>query len=94
VSPARAKKLTFSSGALCSAWGIIIFIFLPNSPVDARAFTKRERQMIVERMRHDQTGIENKHLKWYQVKEALLDYKLYILFCQGALCMPDLPNAP
>lgn len=45
--------------------------------------------MIVERMRNDQTGIENKHLKWYQVKEALLDYKLYILFGQGVLCMCD-----
>ncbi|KAL4866583.1 hypothetical protein BDV12DRAFT_199060 [Aspergillus spectabilis] len=72
-------------GALCATWGIVIFLFLPNSPVDARAFTKRERQMIVERMRNDQTGIENKHLKWNQVKEALLDYKLYILFCQGVL---------
>jgi hypothetical protein len=82
--------LTSTSGALCAAWGIVIFIFLPNSPVDTRAFTKRERQMIVERMRNDQTGIENKHLKWYQVKEALLDYKLYILFCQGVLCMSDL----
>ncbi|KAL2802178.1 major facilitator superfamily domain-containing protein [Aspergillus granulosus] len=42
-------------GALCAAWGIIIFIFLPNSPVDARAFTKRERQIIVERMWNNQT---------------------------------------
>jgi hypothetical protein len=78
--------LISNSGALCATWGIVIFLFLPNSPVDARAFTKRERQMIVERMRNDQTGIENKHLKWNQVREALLDYKLYILFCQGALC--------
>ncbi|KAF4168589.1 hypothetical protein CNMCM6936_001903 [Aspergillus lentulus] len=77
-------------GALCASWGIVIFIFLPNSPVDAHAFTKRERQMIVERMRNDQTGIENKHLKWYQVKEALLDYKLYILFGQGVLY--NIPN--
>ncbi|KAL2818558.1 major facilitator superfamily domain-containing protein [Aspergillus granulosus] len=72
-------------GALCAAWGIVIFIFLPDSPVNARLFTKRERQMVVERMRNDQTGIENKYLKWYQVKEALLDYKLYILFAQGVL---------
>jgi hypothetical protein len=37
-------------------------------------------------MKNDQTGIENKHVKWKQVKEAVLDYKLYIMFLQGVLC--------
>ena len=67
-------------GSLCSAWGIVMFIMLPDSPVTAKLLTPKERRMAIERLRENQTGVENKHLKWYQVREALVDYKLYIFF--------------
>lgn len=79
--------LTLLSGALCSTWGIVMFIFLPDSPVTAKGLTKRERRMAVERLRENQTGVENKHLKPYQVLEAFLDYKLYMFFILGVVCM-------
>ncbi|KAI9806903.1 MAG: hypothetical protein M1833_002561 [Piccolia ochrophora] len=72
-------------GALCCAWGIILFIFLPDSPVTAPMLTPKQRRMAVERLRGNQTGVENKHLKSYQVKEAFLDYKLYIFFLLGVV---------
>lgn len=75
------------SGALCSAWGIIMFIFLPDSPVSAPGLSKRERRMAVERLKENQTGIENKHLKPRQILEAFLDYKLYFFFLLGIVCM-------
>ncbi|KAJ5534034.1 hypothetical protein N7527_000288 [Penicillium freii] len=77
-------------GALCSAWGIVMFIFLPDSPVTAKGLTKRERRMAVERLRENQTGVENKHLKPYQILEAFMDYKLYIFFILGMVC--NIPN--
>lgn len=43
--------------------------------------------MAVERLKENQTGIENKHLKPRQVLEAFLDYKLYIFFLLGVVCM-------
>jgi predicted MFS family arabinose efflux permease len=49
-------------GALCCIWGIIIYVFLPDSPVTAKGLTQREKQIAVERMREDQTGVENKRL--------------------------------
>lgn len=76
-----------SSGALCSAWGIVMFIFLPDSPVTAKGLTLRERRIAVERLRENQTGIENKHLKPYQIREAFTDYKLYMFFFLGVVCM-------
>lgn len=78
--------LTEASGALCSAWGIVMFIFLPDSPVTARGLSKRERRMAVERLRENQTGVENKHLKPYQILEAFMDYKLYMFFVLGMVC--------
>lgn len=74
------------SGALCSAWGIVMFIFLPDSPVTAPLLSKRHRRMAVERLRENQTGVENKHIKPHQIKEAFLDYKLYLFFILGVVC--------
>ncbi|GAB1215707.1 hypothetical protein ATERTT37_004901 [Aspergillus terreus] len=77
-------------GALCSTWGIVMFIFLPDSPVTAPGLTKRERRIAVERLRENQTGVENKHLKPAQILEAFCDYKLYFFFVLGMVC--NIPN--
>jgi hypothetical protein len=51
-----------------------MMIFLPDSPVTAKGLNEREKRVAVERLRDNQTGIENKHLKWYQVREAFTEY--------------------
>lgn len=63
-----------------------MFIFLPDSPVSAPGLSMRERRMAVERIRENQTGMENKHLKPYQIAEAFMDYKLYVFFLLGVVC--------
>ncbi|KAL8943398.1 MAG: hypothetical protein Q9216_001107 [Gyalolechia sp. 2 TL-2023] len=77
-------------GALCSVWGIVMFIMLPDSPVTAKLLTVKQRRMTIERLRENQTGVENKHLKGYQVKEAFMDYKLYFFFILGVV--GNIPN--
>lgn len=67
-------------GALCCVWGIVLFIFLPDSPVTARFLTHDEKRTSVERLRENQTGVENKHFKLYQVKETFCDYKTLMFF--------------
>lgn len=69
-----------------------MFIFLPDSPVTAPGLSKREKRMAVERLRENQTGIENKHMKPYQILEAFMDYKLYMFFILGVVC--TLPTFP
>ncbi|KAK7747506.1 hypothetical protein SLS53_001761 [Cytospora paraplurivora] len=70
-------------GALCSIWGIILLIFLPDSPVSARMLSERERRIAIQRLRENQTGVENKHLKRYQIVEAFKDPKTYLFFLFG-----------
>ncbi|KAH8812797.1 MFS allantoate transporter-like protein [Xylogone sp. PMI_703] len=67
-------------GALCCVWGIVLFIILPDSPVTARFLSHNEKRTAVERLRENQTGVENKHFKLYQVKEAFSDYKTLLFF--------------
>ncbi|KAK5151718.1 hypothetical protein LTR16_004164 [Cryomyces antarcticus] len=77
-------------GALCSIWGIVMFIMLPDSPVTAKGLSLREKKIAVARKREGQTGIESKHLKGYQVLEAFTDPKVYLFFLLGTV--GNIPN--
>jgi len=77
-------------GALCCIWGIVLYFFLPDSPVTAPLLTPKQRRWAVERLRENQTGVENKHLKNYQVIEAFKDPKLYLFFILGVV--GNIPN--
>lgn len=70
-------------GALCAAWGIMITIFLPDSPVTTRYLLTREKWVAIERLRDNQTGVESKRLKWAQVWEALTDWKVWTFLLLG-----------
>lgn len=63
-----------------------MFIFLPDSPVSAPGLSQRGRRLAVERLKENQTGVENKHLKPRQIMEAFLDYKMYFFFMLGVVC--------
>lgn len=77
-------------GSICCLWGGVIYYFLPDSPVTAPRFTDRERRITVERLRDNQTGVENKQFKWYQVVDTLTDVKSYMFFFIGLVC--TIPN--
>jgi ACS family allantoate permease-like MFS transporter len=46
---------------------------MPDSQLNARWLSKEDRILAVERVRVNQQGIGNKHFKFYQVREALVD---------------------
>jgi MFS family permease len=66
-----AGSLTFLFGLLCFA--------LPDSPVTAWFLTEEERFAAVERLRAGQTGVRCVKFKRSQVKEALLDVKVWLV---------------
>ncbi|KAJ5884382.1 hypothetical protein N7504_011954 [Penicillium tannophilum] len=70
-------------GALCACWGIVMIIFLPSSPVTAPQLSDRQKRLAVERLRDNQTGIENKNLKPKQILEAVTDWKVWVFFLLG-----------
>jgi MFS family permease len=72
-------------GSLCAVWGIVLMVFLPDSPVTTRMLSMRERRITVERLRENQTGVENKQFKKYQLIEALKDPKTYFFFLLGMI---------
>lgn len=69
----------FISGAMTLVWAIVVGVFLPDNPVKAKFISHRQKAIAVERMRADQTGIENKQFKWDQVRDTLKDPKTWLM---------------
>ena len=65
-------------GLITIVVGILTFLFLPDIAMSSR-LSQEEKLHIIERVRENQTGIENKHFKWSQFKEVMVDPRTYIL---------------
>ncbi|CCM04872.1 uncharacterized protein FIBRA_07065 [Fibroporia radiculosa] len=66
-------------GGLAIIVGVVVLLFLPDSPVHARLLTKEERIAALERVRDGQVGTENKHWKKDQIFEALMDVRTWLI---------------
>lgn len=65
-------------GLITIVVGILVVFLLPDNPFKSR-LTHEEKVWAVERLRENQTGIENKTFKLYQVKECFLDPQTILL---------------
>ena len=65
-------------GLVTICCGILTFFFLPDNPMKSR-LRYEEKLRIIERVRDNQTGIENKRFKWYQFKEVMLDVRTWLI---------------
>ena len=64
-------------GALLATSGMFVMYWLPDSPTRAKCFTAEEKRDMIERVRDNQTGIQNREFKREQVTEALLDPQVW-----------------
>lgn len=65
-------------GLVTIAVGVLTVIFLPDSPMSSR-LTREEKIWAIERLRENQTGIENKHFKLYQVRDCFTDPQTWLI---------------
>ncbi|KAI9742371.1 MAG: hypothetical protein M1818_003904 [Claussenomyces sp. TS43310] len=68
------------TGIMTIVYALVIGIFLPDNPVKAKFVSEREKAIAVDRVRADQTGVENKTFKKEQMIEAFLDPKTWLMF--------------
>ncbi|KAI4174636.1 MAG: hypothetical protein LQ343_002209 [Gyalolechia ehrenbergii] len=73
----RWQYIYLLAGALTVLYGCICFT-IPNSAVSAWFLTPEERVIAVERLRKGQTGVRCQKVKSSQLREALLDWKIWI----------------
>ncbi|KAF9630767.1 putative mfs allantoate protein [Lasiodiplodia theobromae] len=84
------KIVFLVTGLLTAVVGIVFLFVMPDSQLNCRWLTKEERLLALERIRVNQQGIGNKHWKFYQVKEALMDPMVWAFFWYALIA--DIPN--
>ena len=70
-------------GALCCAWAVFMFIFIPDSPFQTHWFSRTEKLIIVSRKRDDHHGVEKRAWDKEQLIEGFVDPKTYLFFLFG-----------
>ncbi|KAJ3575174.1 hypothetical protein NP233_g1276 [Leucocoprinus birnbaumii] len=60
-------------GCITFVWGFFILFWMPDSPMHAKCFSLEDRLLMAERVRKNETGIQNKTFKKYQAVEAFTD---------------------
>lgn len=76
IGVASWKFLFIIVGAATFLYGILMWFFLPDSPLSAKWLNDEEKHIVVERIRGNQQGIGSKIFKWYQVREAFTDFRV------------------
>jgi hypothetical protein len=60
-------------GLVTVVWACFIGWWLPDSPMKAKCFDEDTKRIMIERVRANETGIQNKTYKRYQMIETILD---------------------
>lgn len=71
------QAIFITYGSFSFLWGIFVLFRLPDSPMRAKCFSEEDKKKMVERVRSNQTGLQNREFRAYQVKEAFLDPQTY-----------------
>lgn len=74
----RWQYIYLLAGALTVCFGCACFV-IPNSAVSAWFLSIEERVVAVERLRKGQTGVRCQMLKTSQLREAVLDVKIWLV---------------
>ncbi|CAI7564078.1 unnamed protein product [Penicillium pancosmium] len=67
-------------GLATCVWSFFIGALLPDSPISAKCYSEEDKLLMIERVRHNETGIENKEYKKDQITEALKDPFVWCCF--------------
>ncbi|KPM41402.1 hypothetical protein AK830_g5188 [Neonectria ditissima] len=84
------RAMFWITGAMTIVWACVIGLLLPDNPVKAKFVTERQKAIVIDKLRADQTGVENKSFKREQVIETLLDPKTWLMFMFNI--MISIPN--
>ncbi|KAF7591561.1 hypothetical protein BBP40_001441 [Aspergillus hancockii] len=67
-------------GLLTVAFSVLVLVFMPDSPMEAKCLSHREKVIAVERLRANQMGIVSREWRWDHVWETLYDLKTWCWF--------------
>ncbi|KAH8666987.1 major facilitator superfamily domain-containing protein [Xylariales sp. PMI_506] len=85
------QALFLTYGCFTVLFGIFVLLFMPDSPMAAKCFSEEDKHLMVERVRENRTGIQNKKFRRYQAVEAFRDPQMWC-YC-GIQLFTTLPTS-
>ncbi|KAL2801910.1 major facilitator superfamily domain-containing protein [Aspergillus granulosus] len=67
-------------GLLTVVYSFVVLAFMPDSPMETKFLSEREKVIAVERLRANQMGIISREWRWDHVWETLTDVKTWLWF--------------
>ncbi|RDW88008.1 hypothetical protein BP6252_00040 [Coleophoma cylindrospora] len=67
-------------GLLTVVFSSVVFLIMPDSPVEARFLSEEEKLMAIERLRANQMGVVSTEWRWGHVYESFADIKTWLWF--------------
>ncbi|CAK7217553.1 hypothetical protein SBRCBS47491_003198 [Sporothrix bragantina] len=76
-------------GSITCVWAVFVAWWMPDSPMRAKCWSREDRALMIERVRANQTGIQNRKLKRSQVIETIKDPQVWCyVFIQVIIQIP------
>ncbi|OLN87698.1 putative transporter C757.13-like protein 2 [Colletotrichum chlorophyti] len=67
-------------GVITVVFSVVMFIFMPDSPVEAKFLNDHDKLIAIERLRMNQQGVMSREWRWDHLRESLLDLKTWCWF--------------
>jgi MFS family permease len=67
------QALFITYGVITVFWGIFVGWWMPDSPMKAHCFSEEDKRLMVERVRKNRTGLQNRKFRKDQLWDALTD---------------------
>lgn len=67
-------------GLLTVVTSVFVYMYMPDSPMEAKFLNDQDKLVAVERLRMNQMGVASRVWKWDHVFEAFLDVKTWLWF--------------
>ncbi|OTB01344.1 hypothetical protein M426DRAFT_75212 [Hypoxylon sp. CI-4A] len=84
------QYLYILTGSINILYSILLWFILPDSPMNSFFLTPEQKYHATQRLAANRTGISNRVWKWKQVKEALLDLKVWLIVAFNVVI--NIPN--
>jgi MFS family permease len=67
------QALFITYGIITVFWGVFVGWWMPDSPMKAHCFSEEDKRLMVERVRKNRTGLQNRKFRKEQLWDALTD---------------------
>ncbi|GKT63871.1 major facilitator superfamily transporter [Colletotrichum tofieldiae] len=80
-SPLKEYQIIFMFfGIITVVFSVVMFLYMPDSPVEAKFLNDHDKLIAIERLRMNQQGVMSREWRWDHLKESLLDIKTWCWF--------------